>query len=384
MSGPTQSTTSNQQSNAKSKSTSQGSSQLSPYGPFQDQVEGFPAKLDSAYGMSSAALPGSMGNLSNLESGLFAGGGFGQGIENIGEMAPLLDQGAGQVNQAQGLYGDTFNRLSGYLDPIASGSMVGEGNPYLQGILSTITDQVNNQIGSQFAAAGRPLGSNAYGTRALAKGLGEGLATPLFNNYWNERNAQLGAIGQLQNAGYGAASGIGGLSGYLGNIAQGYGSIPGLYNANQQLVNQAGIQGAGIASLGQTLPYQGVQNYENLVMQPAQVFGTQRQRSKTKGVNITNTTGTATSSTNDGGASAAGTIIAGLGLLSDRRAKENIEPVGMLFDGTPVYRFNYRGDDITQIGLMSDEVIPEAVHKDRDGFDRVDYKIATDAAAGMH
>jgi hypothetical protein len=378
MSGPT----TQQKQTQSGKSKSNGTSTLGAYKPFQPQIKQLPGQQTAAFDMSQAALPGAMENLQGLSDNLYAGGGYGQGIENIGEMSGLLGQGTEYLNDAGGQYGSTFDKVSGYLDPIASGSMIGEDNPYLQSILSNITDQVNNQIGSQFAAAGRPLGSNAYGTRALAKGLGEGLANPLFQNYQFERNAQANAINQLQNAGYGAASGYAGLAPQFGNIAQGYGSIPGLYNANQQLVNQAGLQGAGISTLQQTLPYQGLQNYQSLLMQPATTFGTNKSKQKGKNTTI----GTSTSTTDDGGAAAAGTLIAGLGLLSDRRAKDNIEQVGMLFDGTPVYRFTYKGDDIVQIGLMADEVeenVPEAVHVGRDGLKRVDYKLATDKSAGM-
>lgn len=43
-------------------------------------------------------------------------------------------------------------------------------------------------------------------------------------------------------------------------------------------------------------------------------------------------------------------------LLSDRRTKENIVKVGKLNNGLNVYSFNYIGQNITQIGLMADEV----------------------------
>lgn len=42
--------------------------------------------------------------------------------------------------------------------------------------------------------------------------------------------------------------------------------------------------------------------------------------------------------------------------LSDARAKENIERVGSLDNGLPVYRFNYRGDDRPMMGVMAQEV----------------------------
>lgn len=71
--------------------------------------------------------------------------------------------------------------------------------------------------------------------------------------------------------------------------------------------------------------------------------------------------------------------------ISDPLAKENVEQVGELYDGTPVHRFNYVGNPTTQIGLMAPEVAertPEAV--DESGpLQRVDYDLATRRAAKM-
>ena len=51
---------------------------------------------------------------------------------------------------------------------------------------------------------------------------------------------------------------------------------------------------------------------------------------------------------------------------SDRRLKDNIAPIGKLFDGQNVYRYNFKGDDKTQIGLMAQEV--EKRHPDAVGL----------------
>ena len=45
-----------------------------------------------------------------------------------------------------------------------------------------------------------------------------------------------------------------------------------------------------------------------------------------------------------------------LSLLSDPRAKENMKPVGETYDGQKIYKFNYKGDPRTQIGLNAAEV----------------------------
>ena len=69
--------------------------------------------------------------------------------------------------------------------------------------------------------------------------------------------------------------------------------------------------------------------------------------------------------------------------FSDERLKENIETIGETFDGQPIYKYNYKGEQGTQIGLMAQDVEkhhPEAVGEAR-GFKTVDYDRATEEAA---
>jgi hypothetical protein len=71
------------------------------------------------------------------------------------------------------------------------------------------------------------------------------------------------------------------------------------------------------------------------------------------------------------------------GFFSDARLKENIEKVGKTYDGQHIYRYNYKGDPTTQIGLIAQEV--ERHHPDAVGsnhhYRTVDYDKATDKAA---
>ena len=63
-------------------------------------------------------------------------------------------------------------------------------------------------------------------------------------------------------------------------------------------------------------------------------------------------------------------------MMSDRRVKDDIKQVGKLDNGLPVYSFKYKGSDVTQIGLMADEVKvvnPNAVMTNKNGFDMVNY-----------
>lgn len=76
---------------------------------------------------------------------------------------------------------------------------------------------------------------------------------------------------------------------------------------------------------------------------------------------------------------------AALSIFSDERLKENIEPVGELYDGTNVYRYNYIGSLVPHIGVMAQEVEadrPDAI-TEIGGFKAVNYAKATDRAASL-
>ena len=63
-------------------------------------------------------------------------------------------------------------------------------------------------------------------------------------------------------------------------------------------------------------------------------------------------------------------------MVSDMRAKEDIHLVGRTFDGLNIYTFRYKGDPVTQMGVMAQEVQkvhPDAVIRLEDGYLAVDY-----------
>lgn len=69
-------------------------------------------------------------------------------------------------------------------------------------------------------------------------------------------------------------------------------------------------------------------------------------------------------------------IAGGRYMMSDERAKDNIEPIGETYDGQEIIKYNLKGDPKTQIGLSAQETAkrrPEAVARGRDGLLRVDY-----------
>ena len=73
-------------------------------------------------------------------------------------------------------------------------------------------------------------------------------------------------------------------------------------------------------------------------------------------------------------------------LMSDERVKDDIEPVGELFDGQTIYKYKYRnGDPRHHIGLLAQEVedrMPDAVGE-LGPFKGVNYDKATSFAAEL-
>jgi hypothetical protein len=82
------------------------------------------------------------------------------------------------------------------------------------------------------------------------------------------------------------------------------------------------------------------------------------------------------------GGTVGGSALKGLaGMFSDRRLKEDIEPIGSLFDDTPLYRFRYKGDPISRVGVMADEVDPSDTVMHPSGYKMVDYARVVQRAA---
>lgn len=84
-----------------------------------------------------------------------------------------------------------------------------------------------------------------------------------------------------------------------------------------------------------------------------------------------------------GGLFGLGGALLGSPLMSDRRLKTDIKPVGKLDNGLTVYSYRYVWGGPQHIGLMADEVKsvhPDAVIKQEGGYDAVDYLKAVEAA----
>jgi hypothetical protein len=242
------------------------------------------------------------------------------------------NQGVGALGNALGLNGAAGNQSA--LAQLAT-------TPGYQFTLG----QGNNAINAAAAAKGM-LNSGNQAT-ALAN-YDSGLAQNTYSNYVSQLQPYLGAS-------QAAASGIGGMYQNLGN--QQASVQNNLTNAEMPLFGEIGNAQASAdlanQGLGLNLLGGGLKGLGGLLSSP--------------------TSGTIGSS-----------LLGGLGaIFSDERLKEDIEPVGELYDGQEIYRYKYKGDDTMRIGVMAQEVaerIPDAVI-DVGGFLAVNYEAATDYAA---
>lgn len=231
--------------------------------------------------------------------------------------------------------------------------------------------QGNNAINAQAAATGQL----ASGNTALAlSNYNQGLAGTTYQNavsnlmpFLNQSNTAASGIGSLY-------SGLGNaVAGQYGNLANlNYSTATGIGNANANddlagLSASKNIWGAVGGAAGAAFGMPGL--------------------GSGLGIAIGGAVPGAVGPSSVGGANGPSPLTGSLysSIFSDERLKENIEPVGELYDGTGVYRYNYIGDDIARIGVMAQEVEktrPEAV-TEIGGFKAVDYAKATDLAASL-
>ena len=326
------------------------------------------------------ALQGILGQLSPLvqNSGLNAteSGAINQLSQNASQGNPYAGQisglasnllnGGGATAQAPNLQSG-LSTLQSQLTPYANGSMIGN-NPALQAQLAQIASDTTNQVNGQFAAAGRDFsGANQ---QALARGIAQGEAPVIAAQYNQDVANQMNAANSL----YGAQNSTSGLlSGLtqqgLTNQLQGVTSSQDALNAQ----NYTPQQQLALAQLAQSIP---AQNLSLLAQIGVPIAGLGSQ-----------STGQSQGSQTMSGAQQFGDIAGGISNLlkyvpSDRRLKEDIAPVGALFDGTPVYGYRYKGAPAYHIGLLAQDVEKIAPHAviEINGYRAVDYRAATEAS----
>jgi hypothetical protein len=347
---------------AKGTTTTQdntSSSSTRPWDAAQPLLNNIIGGLSNVSGTPTTAQTSAGNNLVNAAGGIPDLSG-----SEIGAVNGLFSSNTQpQQDMLSGGYGDLKKNLGGYLDPSYLNPM---NTPGFSDALRTMNSDIGNQVNGSFAAAGRDL-SPANSTY-LARGLSQGEGGLLANQFNQNVAAQQGAAGTLFNA-------AGSTANNLANSIQGLSAAGGLGGL---LTSPAQAQ-LGAANTQAGIPLGMLAQLESLGI-PLAALGSQTTGTGHGTQTVEQPLGPSIA----GGLLGGATLASKFGLLSDERAKENIERVGELDDGQPVYRYEYRADPakVTHIGLLAQEVeqlAPDAVHE-IGGLKRVDYRKATERA----
>lgn len=206
-------------------------------------------------------------------------------------------------------------------------------------------------LSTQQAAAQNPIIAGLY-----SNSYNQGVATAA-QQYQQNPLAAAGSLANFGISGQGAA-----LSGAGAQLGAG--------TLQQQTQQQADTANYGQYAQAQAYPYQQTQWLAGIdTGVGSQLGGTSQGQTTAPPPNQT--------------AQYLGLGIAGASLLSDWDAKEARQRVGKLNDGTPIYRFRYKGSPDWHVGPMAQDVEksnPDAVSRGIDGYRYLDLKEATDGS----
>ncbi len=302
--------------------------------------QGLQGQQINQQGQIASAQLGQQGQIASAQMGL-------QGqIANIN--AALQQQGmANQMTQAQ-----WANQLG------ISSQLAGLGQQtFGQGMTAAqqqaaLAGQVYGQ-GANTATAAGALGQQMYGQGMTAAQQQAALASQLSAMGSTGANLMAG-LGQQNTAAQqnsaqmmaGLGQGLYGMgnttAGSLANL--GTGQQTNALNLSQALMGAGGVQQQTNQALDQAQYNQFLQQ-QGYPFQAAQFLA-----------NIAMGTGALSGSTTNATTTQPGSM------FSEPSMKDNKEVVGKTFDGQPIYKFNYKGDDTTRLGLMADKV--EQAHPD--------------------
>lgn len=295
----------------------------------------------------------------------------------VAPLTPTQQAGIANTNQAAGMaqpYYDTASNMT-----MAGSQSIGQltpeqiqkyQNPYTQAVADTTFQNLRQQQAQEMqGATGNAIRSGAFG------GDRSGLVAANLARQQQQGTAQ--AMAPIYQQGYNqavqtAAGQQGVTAADLARLQQGGQQIAG-YGTSAQGAALQGAQaqlGAGqvqqqTAQAGKAALYNQFLQQQGYPFQIAQFLA-----------NIAEGTGALSGSTT--------TTQAPGGFFSDERLKENIKKIGETNDGQPIYKYNYKGDPRTQIGLIAQDVEkshPDAVGESQ-GFKTVDYDKATENSEG--
>jgi hypothetical protein len=380
------------------------STQSTPWGPqlaeLQTAFGGANGALTQAQASGSADTPSGFvagmtpDQLSTFHSMVGYGNGSNTASTEAGAGATLAGAGTNATQGALSTLGGFDPTKLNNTGSITSAAGAYADNPYISGQVSAAMRDANQEAqditlpGIQRDAAGT--GNINSNRTAIANGIvqrgltqqagdisanlrgqayGEGLSTAEGQAQSNNQGILSAATGQGELGGSAAATGIGGLSSSVADQGHLY-DIAGAGGAGEQGANQATFDNQNAKySFDQQAPFTPLQNFMSII------------GSNNWGSN-SNSQGTSTT-TPSAWQVIGGLMNAGGSLIkSDRRVKTDIQQIGRLDNGLPVYSFRYTDDPsfTTMIGLMAQDVElvhPEAV-RTLNGVKHVNYAKAVE------
>lgn len=306
------------------------------------------------------------------------------GGQMVAPMTPEQQAGIGQINASANLAQPYIQAGTSYeqqgANPFGQEALNQYMSPYIGSVANATMANLNEtNAQQQQQVLGSDIARGAYGgdrsqvaqsELARQQGLATGQTmSGVYQSGFNQAEQQFNsdqtrrmAAGQTL-AGFGTAAQNAAMQG--GQTMMGAGAQEQAYQQALDSANQQQFQAA------QAYPFETTQFLGNLLLGIGGQSG---------GTSLTSQPGPNVGSQLLGGLMTLGSIPWG----SDERLKENMEPVGKTFDGQNIYKFNYKNDGRTMLGLSAQEVekhTPEAVHKDGQGMRSVDYETAVNKAA---
>src|SRR5512139_3701230 len=248
-----------------SSSTQQQSQTISqPWQPAQPALQGI--------------LSGVQSQLPNYNLNANEQGAIGQMTANAQGLPNFAPQATALTNKyltgdPTGLLNPALQNYNTALSPIATGELDPTKTPGIQNLLDTIRGDVSNSVNGMFAGAGRDL--SGLNQQTLARGIAQGEAAPLLDQYNRNVAARMAAAGGMFDASGNTASALGENQGQAFNFAN---MIPALQNASPLGVINA-------QSMQRAAPLQNLGMLANLSVPIAGLGGQVNSNSQSVGYN---------------------------------------------------------------------------------------------------
>jgi hypothetical protein len=312
----------------------------------------------------AGAMPLLNGAVTQIQGEFGTGGPKYYGGDQVANLNATQMAGIGGITKAAGGAARMANRGTSTLNGIMNGGALeqftsGQPNPYLGDLYQQGARGVTDDVNAQFSQAGR-YGSGAQ-TNVLSRNLGDMWTNMASGAYENDRNRALSAAGQMDSNKLAATD-----------------RLSGMYDLSQR--GNKDLIGAGSLLQNQ-------QQNEIDAQMKAWDFNQNRNRNnidwlRDSATQLGNVGGTQTGEGDNPNHKSAMDNILGLGsslgaawLMSDRRLKADIEPLGADSSGLNWYRYRYVWDEpgTERVGVMADEAPAHAVAHHAHHFSAVNY-----------